>query len=122
MTYQPDGVSPYQITYNLDVQRQLWTGTILSVGYVGSVTRHLWTQGDINPPMCTTYPNCTALPIAPKSRADQLGGGITLFPVVRTLAWVQVRTMEASQARERAAMEAVCNSRPPPRAVKLVHE
>lgn len=80
VTYQPDGVSPYQITYNLDVQRQLWTNTILSVGYVGSVNRHLWTQGDINPPMCTTFPDCTALPITPKSRPTASGGGITFFP------------------------------------------
>ena len=65
VTYQPDGVSPYQITYNLDVQRELWHATILSVGYVGSVNRHLWTQGDINPPMCTTFPDCTALPSTP---------------------------------------------------------
>lgn len=80
VTYQPDGVSPYQLTYNLDVQRELWHATILSVGYVGSVSRHLWTQGDINPPMCTTYPNCTALPITPKSRPTSSGGGITFIP------------------------------------------
>lgn len=80
VTYQPDGVSPYQITYNLDVQREVWHGTILSVGYVGSVSRHLWTQGDINPPMCTTYPDCTALPITPKSRPTASTGGITFIP------------------------------------------
>jgi hypothetical protein len=67
VTYQPDGVSPYQITYNLNVQRELFHATVLSVGYVGSVNRHLWTQGDINPPMCTTFPDCRALPSTPKS-------------------------------------------------------
>jgi Carboxypeptidase regulatory-like domain/TonB dependent receptor len=67
VTYQPDGVSPYQITYNLNVQREIFHATILSVGYVGSVSRHLWTQGDINPPQCTTFPDCTALPQIPKS-------------------------------------------------------
>ena len=67
VTYQPDGVSPYQITYNLNVQRELCHATVLSVGYVGSVSRHLWTQGDINPPKCTTFPNCTALPQIPTS-------------------------------------------------------
>lgn len=80
VTYQPDGVSPYQITYNLNVQRELWPATVLSVGYVGSVSRHLWTQGDINPPMCTTFPNCTALPITPTSRPSSSGGGITFIP------------------------------------------
>ena len=80
VTYQPDGVSPYQITYNLDVQRQLWTATVLSVGYVGSVNRHLWNQGDINPPMCTTFPDCTAVPLVPKSRPTASAGGITFIP------------------------------------------
>ncbi len=56
VTYQPDGVSPYQLTYNLNVQRELWHATVLSVGYVGSVSRHLWTQGDINPPMLPDVP------------------------------------------------------------------
>ena len=67
VTYQPSGVSPYQITYNLNVQRELFHATVLSVGYVGSVARHLWTQGDINPPQCTTFPDCKALPSIPKS-------------------------------------------------------
>lgn len=84
VTYQPKsgwlGGSPYQITYNLNVQHELWHATILSVGYVGSVSRHLWTQGDINPPKCTTFPNCAALPITPTSRPTSSGGGITFIP------------------------------------------
>ncbi|HEV3481775.1 MAG TPA: TonB-dependent receptor [Candidatus Acidoferrales bacterium] len=74
VTYQPKGGSPYQITYNLNVQREVFHNTILSIGYVGSVSRHLWTQGDINPPKClatavsTAFPNCTQLPQIPKSR------------------------------------------------------
>ena len=71
VTYQPRGgplfESPYQITYNLNLQRELWRSTVLSVGYVGSVSRHLWTQGDINPPKCLTFPDCRALPQIPKS-------------------------------------------------------
>jgi Carboxypeptidase regulatory-like domain/TonB dependent receptor len=81
VTYQPAGVSPYQITYNLNVQREVFHSTILSVGYVGSVSRHLWTQGDINPPMClNTFPDCTALPIVPDSAPTASGGGITFTP------------------------------------------
>jgi hypothetical protein len=60
--------SPYQLQYNVNIQRELWHNTVLSVGYVGSVARHLWTQGDINPPEClNTFPNCTALPKIPTS-------------------------------------------------------
>jgi hypothetical protein len=78
VTYQPDGVSPYQLTYNLDVQRELWHATVLSVAYVGSVSRHLWTQGDINPPKCLTFPNCTALPSIPSSYPTASNGTFTV--------------------------------------------
>ena len=81
VTYQPHGGSPYQITYNLNVQREVFHGTILSIGYVGSVSRHLWTQGDINPPQClNTFPNCTALPTIPDGRPSASGGGQTFLP------------------------------------------
>jgi hypothetical protein len=59
--------SPYEIQYNFDVERQITPATIFTIGYVGSVSRHLWTQGDINPPECTTFPDCTALPQVPTS-------------------------------------------------------
>ena len=79
VTYQPDGVSPYQLTYNLNVQRELWHATVLSVGYVGSVSRHLWTQGDINPPKCLTFPNCSALPSTPTSLPTASNGTFTVL-------------------------------------------
>jgi Carboxypeptidase regulatory-like domain len=80
VTYQPHGGSPYQITYNLNVQREIAPGTVFSVGYVGSVSRHLWTQGDINPPQCLTFPNCKALPQIPASRPTTSGGAQIFIP------------------------------------------
>jgi hypothetical protein len=87
VTYQPHGGSPYQITYNLNVQHEVFHGTILSIGYVGSVSRHLWTQGDMNPPQCiangegqTGFPDCTALPIVPSAYPTASGGGVTFVP------------------------------------------
>jgi Carboxypeptidase regulatory-like domain/TonB dependent receptor-like, beta-barrel len=59
--------SPYTIQYNLNVQREVAPGTVFTIGYVGSVSRHLWGPRDINPPLCLTYPDCTALPQIPKS-------------------------------------------------------
>jgi hypothetical protein len=67
VTYQNAYGSPYTLQYNLNIQRQITPGTILTVGYVGSVSRHLWGQRDINIPRCLTFPNCTALPAVPKS-------------------------------------------------------
>ena len=84
VTYQPHGGSPYQITYNLNVQREILHATILSVGYVGSVSRHLWTQGDINPPMCigdtvgNAFPDCTGLPQVPNSYPAASDGTFTV--------------------------------------------
>jgi carboxypeptidase family protein/TonB-dependent receptor-like protein len=57
----PNG-SPYDMQYNLEIQREVANGTILTVGYVGSLGRHLFMQRDINIPKCDTYPDCTALP------------------------------------------------------------
>ena len=66
--YQPGG-SPYELQYNLNVQREILPKTVLSVGYVGQVARHLWGQTNINPPECeSTFgdggpdTNCNVLP------------------------------------------------------------
>lgn len=45
-------VSPYYMQYNLTIQQQLAHGTVLSIGYIGSQGRHLFTEVDLNPPMC----------------------------------------------------------------------
>ncbi len=86
VTYQPHGVSPYQITYNLNVQREVAHGTVLSIGYVGSVSRHLWTQGDINPPRCigktpgNDFPDCTGLPQIPSAIPTASNATYTVIP------------------------------------------
>ena len=65
--YQPGG-SPYELQYNLNIQREILPKTVLSVGYVGQVARHLWGQTNINPPECDTFgdggpdTNCNVLP------------------------------------------------------------
>jgi hypothetical protein len=56
---QPSGfdydssTTPYMIQYNLNVQREITPGTVLSVGYVGSHGVHLLTQNEHNPPAVT---------------------------------------------------------------------
>jgi Carboxypeptidase regulatory-like domain/TonB-dependent Receptor Plug Domain len=86
VTYQLSGNSaitsgsPYEIQYSFSVQRQLTPATILSIAYVGSVSRHLWTQGDINPPQCVTFPNCTALPQVPTARPSASSATYTFVP------------------------------------------
>ncbi len=45
--------TPYLLQYNLNVQREISNGTVLTVGYVGSHGVHLLTQQDQNPPIPT---------------------------------------------------------------------
>jgi len=47
-------IAPYQEQWNLNVQRELGHGTVLSVGYVGSRGVHLFSQRNLNPSMTST--------------------------------------------------------------------
>jgi Carboxypeptidase regulatory-like domain/TonB-dependent Receptor Plug Domain len=49
--------APALYQWNLNVQRELWFNTILTVGYVGSHGSHLMTQSDQNPPVPVTDSN-----------------------------------------------------------------
>jgi hypothetical protein len=80
VTYLISSGAPYQIQYNLNIQREITTGTVLTVGYVGSVGRHLWMQRDDNIPRCDTYPDCTALPQVTSARPTASSGAITFIP------------------------------------------
>jgi hypothetical protein len=57
--------SPYEMQYNLTIQRQITPGTVLSVGYIGSQGRHLFSEVDLNPPLCAN------------SQSDELAGNFT---------------------------------------------
>ena len=46
----PDWRQPYSEQWSLDIQRQLWRGIVLDVGYYGNVGRHLIGRVDINEP------------------------------------------------------------------------
>ncbi len=75
VTYQPKG-GLFPLPDNVQLKRAARSvahGTVLSVGYVGSVSRHLWTQGDINPPKCLTFPDCTALATDSNVPPDRFG-------------------------------------------------
>lgn len=52
LAYQTDA-TPFQMQYNLNIQRQLGGNTILSVGYVGSRGYDLFMMNDLNPPTNT---------------------------------------------------------------------
>jgi Carboxypeptidase regulatory-like domain/TonB dependent receptor len=47
-------VSPYEMQYNLTIQRQIPGGSVLTVGYIGSQGRHLFTEVDDSAPICAT--------------------------------------------------------------------
>jgi outer membrane receptor protein involved in Fe transport len=45
--------TPYQIQWNLNIQRELFKGSVLTVGYIGSRGVHLLAFHDFNPPIAT---------------------------------------------------------------------
>jgi len=47
-------VAPYQEQWNLNVQREIGNGTVLTVGYVGSRGVHLFSQRNLNPSIPNT--------------------------------------------------------------------
>ncbi len=54
--------TPYVMQYNLNIQRELTRGLILTVGYVGSRGLHLLTQQEANPPLVCSFaqgPGCS---------------------------------------------------------------
>src|SRR6266853_5482711 len=51
------GKTPYQIQYNLNIQREVFKGSVLTVGYVGSRGVDLLSFRDYNPPVPVTLPN-----------------------------------------------------------------
>jgi hypothetical protein len=82
-TLQDDGVpyntttAPYQEQFNLNVQRDLGKGTILSVGYVGSHGVHLFVQRNLNPSITNTSPlgtGSTCIPTAANLSSCYFGG------------------------------------------------
>ncbi len=49
--------TPYQMQYNLNIQREIFSGSVLTVGYVGSRGVDLLSFRDYNPPVPVVLPN-----------------------------------------------------------------
>jgi hypothetical protein len=82
--------TPYVIQYNLNVQRELTPGTVVTVGYIGSHGVHLFTGQEQNPPVACSLsqgPGCAlppplSMPPAPGSAgtfANGFAGGYVGF-------------------------------------------
>jgi hypothetical protein len=76
--------APYQQQWNLNVQRDLGRGTILSVGYVGSRGVHLFSQQNLNPSLTSTSvaPGCGAGPFGGLLNACSTPTGTPCVPTV----------------------------------------
>lgn len=76
---QPEGqdydwnYTPYVLEYNLNVQRELLPGTVLTIGYVGSQGVHLTKANDVNPP--GTIVNGKAVPYINNGTVYQIEQG-----------------------------------------------
>jgi hypothetical protein len=60
--YDPNITIPYAMNYNLTIQRQFGSNTVVSVGYVGAEARHLLLTIELNPGInpagCAKIPTC----------------------------------------------------------------
>jgi len=79
--------APYQQQWNLNVQRDLGRGTILSVGYVGSRGVHLFSQQNLNPSITNTSvaPGCGVGPFGGLLNACSTPTGTTCVPTLANL-------------------------------------
>jgi hypothetical protein len=82
--------TPYMMQYNLNIQRELFRGSILTVGYVGSRGVDLLSFRDYNPPVPVTLPNGTL----------QFGNPVTgiSYPRINPLFGTQVLTNPGSSS------------------------
>ncbi|HLK51431.1 MAG TPA: carboxypeptidase regulatory-like domain-containing protein [Bryobacteraceae bacterium] len=108
--------TPYVMQYNLNVQRELVTGTVLTVGYVGSRGLHLLTSHEANPPLVCSFaqgPGC-ANPSAANGPAGgylgfgtpgnvtsnpNLNNGLGSFPNLTPEAWLRYNSLLTSVNR-----------------------
>ena len=76
--------APYEQQWNLNVQRDLGRGTILSVGYVGSRGVHLFSQQNLNPSVTSTSvaPGCGVGPFGGLLNACSTATGSPCVPTV----------------------------------------
>lgn len=61
----PDRKTPYAESYNLTIERSLNNNTVASIGYVGSVNRHLQIIRNINAAAALIAPNLNASTVEP---------------------------------------------------------
>ncbi len=86
--------TPYMMQYNLNIQREVFRGSILTVGYVGSRGVDLLSFRDYNPPVPVTLPNGTL----------QFGNPVTgvSYPRINPLFGTQVLTNPGSSSHYNA--------------------
>ena len=78
--YYGTSTSPYEIQYNLTIQRDLGHGTVFSLGYVGSQGVHLFSQQDMNSPLyCSITPLAQQPTYCPASPAGSPGSATNPF-------------------------------------------
>ena len=83
--------------YNLNIQRELTRGLILTVGFVGSRGLHLLTQQEANPPLVCSFaqgPGCSN-----PSAANGPAGGYFGFGTPATSLPIQTSTMDSARSR-----------------------
>lgn len=69
-TISPDFRDPYSMNYNLNIQKQFGSSTILQIGYVGALGRHEEITYEADPISPSFVPICAANPACVASRSQ----------------------------------------------------
>jgi hypothetical protein len=70
-TNSPTVSTPYSMNFNLNMQREFAGNTVVSLGYVGSLGRHLYRAYEANPITLAGAAACLANPVCVANRAIQ---------------------------------------------------
>ena len=57
-TFDPNFTTPYSMNFNLNIQREFAGNTVVSLGYIGAMGRHLYRAYDANPITAAGQANC----------------------------------------------------------------
>jgi hypothetical protein len=94
--YWPINTTPYMIQYNLNVQHQILTNTVVTIGYVGSHGVHLITGLEANPPIPVIDSNgvyhFTSAAGVPNRR---LNPNLAYFPTEQTISTSRYNALQA---------------------------
>jgi hypothetical protein len=99
--FKTDNVTPYEEQFNFNIQRQIGKSFLLTLGYVGSVGRHLLSQASANPGIAATCEQIASLLIAQGRSGEACGpfGEDSIYQISPSLTYYGTRPYSVTSGR-----------------------